>query len=208
MYIQVEDDIMSIRLYDEALLNKLKLWTKNSNAHVFSPSDTKRLFEVIADEFGDKPIRLPIICLRRNGGYRIQNTNKKPTTFDGLSIESVLGGKTKQLNNVPIEILYQIDIYTRYLDEADEYARNFVFNLINFNHLEVEIPYNDSKLKHSATLRIASDVEDNSDIPERLIEGQFTRFTLSVLVDDAYLWDVKYRDNYTFAVEDVKIDNT
>ena len=33
-----------------------------------------------------------------------------------------------------------------------------------------------------------ADVEDNSDIPERLFKTQFTRWTLSVTIDDAYLF--------------------
>lgn len=201
---------MSIRYYDDALLNKLRYWGTNgsedTNLHIYGPNDTQRLFETIADESGDKPINLPIICLRRNAGFRIQNINKQPKTFDGYSLVSVEGGKTKQLNNVPVEIEYQLDIYTRYLDEADEYARNFIFNIINYNHLEIEIPYNDAKIIHSATIRVGEDVVDNSDIPERLIAGQFTRLTLSILIDDAYLWDVKYRDNYTIidAIIDIK----
>ena len=31
------------------------------------------------------------------------------------------------LNAVPITLKYQIDIYTRYQEEADEYVRNFIF---------------------------------------------------------------------------------
>lgn len=192
---------MSVKFYDDALLRKLNTWAKGNNGdaelHIYGPNDTQRLYEVIADENGDKPIHLPIVCLRRNAGFRIQNINKQPKTFDGFSLVSVAGGRTKQLNNVPIEIEYQLDIYTRYLYEADEYARNFIFNIINFNHLEVEIPYNDSKIVHSATIRVGEDIVDNSDIPERFVAGQFTRLTLSIVIDDAYLWDVKYRDNYT-----------
>lgn len=192
---------MSLRFYDNALLEKIKYWcngnNKDSNIRVYGPNDTQRLFETIADENGDNPIHLPLICLRRNAGFRIQNINKQPKSFDGFSLISVEGGKTKQINNVPVEIEYQLDIYTRYLDEADEFARNFIFNIINFNKLEIEIPYNDSKIVHNATIRVGEDVIDNSDIPERLSVGQFTRLTLSIRIDDAYLWDVKYRDNYT-----------
>ena len=33
------------------------------------------------------------------------------------------------INVIPIQIGYQIDIYTKGIAEADEYIRNFVFNL-------------------------------------------------------------------------------
>ena len=45
-------------------------------------------------------------------------------------------------------------------------------------------------------MRIISNVDDNSDVPERLIPGQFTRLTFGLTVDDAYLFDIRIRDNY------------
>ena len=47
-----------------------------------------------------------------------------------------------------------------------------------------------------STIRLTTDIEDNSAIPERLIPGQFTRFTLNLEVPDAYLWGVDYKSNY------------
>lgn len=183
---------MAARLYDEALLEKLKSWTQDTNMHIYNINDTKRLFEVIASENKDKPIKLPIICLRRNGGYQTTNINKKPLTFDGMRL-SVENGIVRQLNAIPIKLDYQLDIYCKQFDEADEYARNFIFNIINYPTMKIDIPYNNQHYIHNATLRVAEDIEDNSDIPERLIQGQFTRLTLNINIDDAYLWNVKER---------------
>ncbi len=185
---------MAVTFYDEALLNKLRFWTAGTQLQVTGVNDTKRLFEVIADNTDDKPIQLPLIALSRNGGYVILNKNKRPLTYHATTViqtESV----GAQLNAIPIGISYQLDIYTRYLKEADEYARNLVFNIINYPKLEIEIPYESSGLIHVANIRLVSDVEDNSDIPERLIPGQFTRFTLGIDIDDAYLFDVRIKDN-------------
>ena len=96
---------------------------------------------------------------------------------------------------MPISINYQIDIYTRYFAEADEYVRNFIFNIINYPTLNVSIPYNGIDYIHTSNIRMSGTVSDNSDISERLIEGQFTRFTISLVVDDAYLWSVPMRSN-------------
>ena len=41
---------------------------------------------------------------------------------------------------------------------------------------------------------------NNSDIPERLVSGQFTRMTMRIDIDDAYLFDVRYRDVYSIEV--------
>lgn len=187
---------MAIYLYDGSILEKFKAWTNSANMHIYGPNESTRLFEIIADTTNDRPIDLPILSIRRPYGYTILNYNKKPLTYDGMMLESTCK-KSITLNAIPISIDYQIDIYTRYYKEADEFMRNIIFNVINFPTLKIIIPYNNSQIIHNCNMRINSNtVEDNSDIPERLISGQFTRLTLSINIDDAYLWDVRIRDNY------------
>lgn len=186
---------MGIRFYDDALLDKLKKWTAGSNVLLTGVNDTKRLFEVMSDRELDRTIKLPLISLSRPGGYTILNKNQRPLVHDGSRLVRN-DQRAAIVSAVPIAIQYQLDIYTRYLAEADEYARNFIFNIINYPKLNINIPYEDLKiLTHDANIRISSDVDDNSDIPERLIPGQFTRLTLGINVDDAYLFDVRIKDN-------------
>ena len=180
---------MSIGLYDNALLDKLRNWTNNTNVSIVSPEESRRLCEMIADTNDDKPIQLPIISLKRPRGFEILNPVKTPLTFNGIALAKQEAGAVT-LNAVPIRINYQIDVYTRYVSEADEYIRNFIFNIINYPKLSVTIPYNDINCTHDANIRLTAEVEDNSDIPERLISGQFTRLTMNIYIDDAYLWDI------------------
>ena len=185
---------MAVRFYDEALLNKFKKWTAETQVHLTGINETKRFLEIVADKNNDTPIKLPLIALSRNGGYTIQSKYKQPRSHSGSTL--ILTQSTgSKLNAIPIGISYQIDIYTRHLAEADEYARNIVFNIINYPKLHIEIPYENSELIHDANIRLTTDVEDNSDIPERLISGQFTRFTIGIDIDDAYLFDVRVKDN-------------
>ena len=185
---------MAVRFYDDALLKKLQKWTADTQIMLTGVNETHRMFETIADTKNDRPFQLPLITLSRNGGYTILSKYKQPLSY--------MGGKIYQspergvrLNAIPIDVTYQIDIYTRNLAEADEYARNIVFNIINYPKLTIEIPYEDTGMLHDANIRLISEVEDNSDIPERLISGQFTRFTIGIGIDDAYLFDVRIRDN-------------
>ena len=196
-----------VNLYDEALLAKLNKWTEKTELHIYGPEETRRMLEVIADNTNDKPIKLPIVCLRRKGGYTILNINKKPLTYDGLAIRGDTQERTAMvLNAIPISIQYQLDIYTRYLKEADAYCRDFVFNIINHPNVEVVVPYNDANFVHNSTIRVSADVEDNSNIPERLITGQFTRMSLSLDIDDAYLWDTKVRKNIELDIRDISVE--
>ena len=198
---------MSVKLYDDAFMQKLRNWTRDTAVTIVSPTETRQLFEVIADTTNDKPIQLPFIALKRPGGFTILDTGKKPLSFDGLTLDAT-NETASQLNAIPVSIPYQLDIYTRYLHEADEYVRNLVFNIINYPKLDIVIPYNDENYIHHSNIRLSREVEDNSDIPERLIPGQFTRMTMRIDVDDAYLFDVRYRDVYSIEIGAEISDNS
>jgi hypothetical protein len=199
---------MSIKLYDDALFAKFNKWVANTPTILTGVNETKRLFEAVIDKNNDKPIQLPLIALSRPGGYSVLLKNKQPLSYNGLTVASNMHRGAK-LNAIPISISYQIDIYCRYLAEADEYARNMVFNIINYPKLEVDIPYENQGQTHISNIRLNSDVEDNSDIPERLIPGQFTRLTMTIEVDDAYLFDLRIQNNVSIVDVDVSsLDTT
>ena len=197
---------MSVSLYDKALLDKLNKWTAGINSTVLGVDDTKKLFEVQSDTKYDQPIQLPLICLSRPGGYNILSKYKQPRSYNGFLYRyNKQRGMT--VNVVPIEITYQIDIYTRHLMEADELSRNFIFNIINYPKLQVVLPYESSNIIQDANIRLNSEVTDNSNIPERLITGQFTRLTLGINIDDAYLYDVRVRDNLKLVEVSTQAEN-
>lgn len=191
---------MSLKLYDTALENKLRKWLNNEKLTITGPDETRRLFQWKADTTKDQPIQLPLVSISRNPTISILNTSKRPMTFDGYTIAASKAG-IKSLSAIPISLSYVINIYTRFLSEGDEYLRNFLFNIINYPQLEVQIPYNDSTETHISNIRLQGEVEDNSDIPERLIPGEFTRFTVGITVDDAYMWSVPIRGNIAIEAE-------
>lgn len=196
---------MALRYYDEALLNKIKNWVKDPNMRITGPDETRRLFEYMADVTNDEPIKLPLIALRRGRGITLQSVNKRPLTFDGITVEANKE-KSIQLNGIPITIPYQLDIYTRYFAECDEYVRNFLFNFINFPKLTVNIPYEGTNFLHDANITLNTSIEDNSDIPERLVAGQFTRFTFTFEINDAYMFSVPIRDNVSVDCSNIEIE--
>ena len=190
-------------LYDEALLKKIKYWVSDLPITVTGVDETRRIFEYIADTTNDNAIKLPLITIRKRPTITLNSTNKKALTFDGWRKNND-GKRGDQLNGIPIHREYAIDIYTRHYEESEEYIRNFVFNIVNYPKLHIEIPYNDSKIIHNSNIRLEPDINDNSDIPERLISGQFTRRTLLIYIDDAYYFD--YRTKETWKVDpDVEV---
>ena len=205
---------MAVRFYDEALTNKIQKWVKDPNLRVLKPSETQELFKIQADIKNDKPITLPLIALSRESKITLLNTNKQPKTYDGFKIRvydkdnnEVHLEKTQKLNAIPMQLEYQLDIYTQDMAECDEYLRNFVFNFVNYPNVLIEIPYNDCKLTHESTVYLDNDVEDNSDIPQRLFPTQFTRYTLRLTIDNAYMFSAPIKDNLLITSAELDIKN-
>lgn len=184
---------MSVSLYDAAVVNKIKSWVIDPNMTVLSPDDTAQLFKQTADQKDDKPIRLPLIAISRDRDIDINVTARRPQSFAGRTFNAG-NGKADHLNGIPITIKYQLDVYCRFRHESDEYLRNFVYNLINYPELEIEIPYQQCQLGQKAFMEIQPTVSDNSDIPERLNFGQFTRITIRFNLTDALLFSYKVKD--------------
>ena len=194
---------MSVTLYDRALLRKFQYWIKDQQLTILGVNETTDLFKYKLDMNNDKPLTLPIIALSRDRNITINSVAKKPITYDGPKIESA-SNKTNQLNAIPITIPYQLDIYTRYDDEAQEYMRNFIFNLINFPKVDIEVPYNDSKIILNSYIELNPEYTDNSDIPEKLIRDQFSRQTINFVLK-ANLCDYRAYDNWKIDCRVIKV---
>lgn len=196
---------MSVRLYDDALVKKIKNWVKDENVRILSPDETLELFQKIANDKNDEPISLPIISLTRSREVDLDHPHKKMMTFDGMMLDATVD-KSLQIDAIPMTLNYQLDIYTRYKYEADEYMRNFVFNLVNHPKVKVVLPYNDINYPHYSNVRLIPTIEDNSDVPNRLVSDQFTRWTISFTIDDAYLFSLPYKSNVQIVGFDVECE--
>ena len=184
---------MSIKLYDEALTKKIQDWIVDPNVVVLGPDDSTKLFMWRSDITDDKPIELPLITLTRDTSIKFDITAKRAMSFSGKTFNST-GKKSDHLNAIPMTLTYQLNIYTRYREEADEYLRSFVFNFINHPRMVISIPYNDSNLQQASFVAVEGTANDNSNIPERLVTGQFFRYTLNLTVSDAYMFSYNFKN--------------
>ena len=206
---------MATFLYDEALVEKFKNWTQKSQIEIYGPNETSRMFGVMADKSNDEPIKLPIITLERDRGFEIINdgTTRRPLSYDGVTfnIDSRYGDT---LNAIPISIAYQVNVYTRYAKEADILVRNLIFNVINYPGLEIVVPkagvYNKETDSYDDYIHMAriemgnTTIQDNSNERERFIEGNYTKLSFLIQINDAYLWDL--REHRTAEIE-IRIDD-
>ena len=193
---------MALRYYDDVVAAKIKYWMPDDNTlRVLKPDETKRLFETYADDKKDTPVKLPLIALSRSPDLELLLNIKNPRSFDGLKLEQTQKN-TRQLNVIPVKLLYQMDIYTKTFEEADEYLRQYLFKLINNPKIHIDIPYNNTTYSHVAYIRVLSNVSDTSNISERIFSGQFTRWTIQFEIQDAFFFSIPYRNNWRLYVDD------
>lgn len=199
---------MACRYYDDILVAKIKQWVPEaSKLRVLKPEESKRLFELTADDNKDQAFKLPLIAISRNTDVELLSNVKSSKSFDGLKIYQT-EDKTMQLNVLPIKLMYQLDIYTRTADEGDECVRSFLFKLVNNPLLIIDIPYNGANIRHVANIQVLSTVSDTSAISERIFSGQFTRWTIQLEIKDAFLFNIPYRNNWKFVIKDTDNNNS
>ena len=195
---------MAIRYYDDVLAAKLKRWNPTSDLRVLKPNEVKRLFSLSAEDTKDKPLTLPFIALSRNNDLEIETNIKTPKSYAGLKLCQT-ESETMLLNAIPVRPQYQLDIYTKTVEEGDEYLRQYLFKLINNPVIKIVIPYNGVEVEQIANIRVLSTVSDTSEISERLFPGQFNRWTIQLEIHDAFLYDVPYRKNWKLYVDDNEV---
>ena len=174
------------------------------------------MFELTADKNDDEPIKLPIIQIERDRGFEIINGGqvRRPLSYDGATMNAD-ARYGEILNAIPIAIAYQVNVYARYAKEADILIRNLIFNVVNYPAMEIVVPKvvlhnglfgGDEDMIHTARIELASNtIQDNSNERERFIEGNYTKLSFLLQINDAYLWDL--REHRTAEIE-IQIDDT
>lgn len=192
---------MAVRYYDDVLAAKLKRWNPSSDLRVLKPNEIKRFFQLAAEDSGDAPMKLPFITLSRNNDIELELNYKTPKSYAGIKLMQT-PAETLIMNAIPIKLQYQLDIYTKTMEEGDEYLRQYLFKLINNPVIKILVPYNGVNIEQIANIRVLTSVSDTSDISERLFSGQFTRWTIQLEIQDAFLYDVPYRRNWILYISD------
>jgi hypothetical protein len=147
---------------------------------------------------------LPFIALSRSRDIELLSTVKSPKSYDGLKLLATKA-ETLQFNVLPIKLMYDLTIYAKTEEEADEYVRTFLFKLVNNPVIKVRIPYQDAQIEHIANIRVLSNVSDTSDISERIFSGQFHCWTIQLEIQDAFLFSLPYRRNWQVCIEEAEL---
>lgn len=215
----VESDV-SVYAYDLSIVNDLRTrfnlksedGTPKTNNKVYV-TDVDDVFNIIGDLSEDR-IDMPLVSLQRVG-WSIRDFKPQYMTFSGTIVEQETDEddtviSEKRIQAIPIQVNYQLDVWTRDRITNDAIMRELIFYYTIRPTLLVKIPYG-LNLTHNFNIFFDPTVEDNSDIVEHKNRGQFFRQTIGVYTDDAYLWKSKIRkpviiDSIDFTLYDGVID--
>ena len=101
-----------------------------------------------------------------------------------------MDSKLAVLNAIPIKLTYYIDVYTRYQKENDLYMRNLIFNFVNYPTFQIRFNYNSIPIEHNGNIILGETV--STDSPSiKLFADQICKQTLTISIEDAYLWDTR-----------------
>ena len=161
---------MSLRLYDEGFLHKLK--NAYSNVEMSHP-----------EEFPERP-KFPIVLIYRieqNPLIEEMNFASKNAGFLTVDVE----GQRKRLLKMEFSLVYQIDVVGDEREAVDILYTELVMFLVRFPEIRVRFPYNESG-EIVVDSRIDS-VVNNSDIANEENLGRMYRYTITVEVPNALI---------------------
>lgn len=173
---------MSVYLYDDAIIADLRRIFNNPDIYI-TPADN--VFRTLANAKNDK-IKFPLISLERVNWSLLDSSHAMK--FSGIGIEyDEANNKVAAMKAMPIRINYLLDIWTKHREENDDIMREIIWYYSTHPTLKVEIPYS-LNIQHNFNIRFDPDITDNSDIVEHKNRGEYFRQSISLYIDDAYLW--------------------
>lgn len=194
---------MSVNLYDNAIVEKLKEITKDSRIFI---NTTDNVFTLIGKEKDDN-ITLPLISLARTGMSIISDRVSYPLMKTGsLAKVNKDNEYFTRLQAIPIRLNYVLDVWTESRLDNDNIVRELIFYFFTHPTLQIEIPYT-VNIKHNFNLFVNPDIEDNSDISEHKSRGMYYRQTLTLYTDDAYIWKASRSNLYDVEINTQVIAN-
>ena len=103
---------MALEYYDDAIIAKLKKWTPTDiQLRILKPDETKRLFEVLADDKKDRNVKLPLIAISRNNDIELLLSYKSPKSYDGIKLEHQFDTINFTCTELGIDTGVRIDYY-------------------------------------------------------------------------------------------------
>jgi hypothetical protein len=173
-----------IYLYDNAIVDKFRALFGTDKITVQPPENAIRYVAQLSND----DVTFPLISLNRtNWSIRADDISwaqAKTGVLNRVNKDNTLS----VMRAIPIQLEYQLDVYTVDKLTNDEIYRELIFYFIKHPTLEVDIPYTVDGT-HVFNFDINPDITDNSDTVEHVNKGVLYRYTSTWVVKDAYLFE-------------------
>ena len=174
---------MSVYLYDEALVERLRRISGDDRIRVISP-DNAILFLAQFDKDKDK---LPAIIVSRTGVTINHQLRNQVAILRGQSSRLNEDNTASKMKNIPLRIEWNIDVYAVDRFTCDEIIRELVFYLYSYPRFSIKVPY-DIDVEQNFDVFLEPEIADNSDLIEFPNRGEFFRETLSIYTENAHMF--------------------
>lgn len=193
---KIDEVPVGVYAYDMAIVDDFRVrfnykkdGTPKTNNRV-QITNQENVFNIIGDIENDN-IQFPIISITRTG-WSIKDFSQEAQNNAGVLMgymDEDEDGRVKQvrLQAIPIQINYQVDIWTQSRIDNDIIARELIWFYWQRPQMLVKIPHG-LDTTHVFNVAFELDITDNSDIAEHNSRGRYYRQTLGMYVDDGYLW--------------------
>lgn len=173
---------MSVYLYEESLVTKLREVTGDDRIHIITPD---RAIQYLA-EFDKDKVQLPAIVLSRNSVSLTPGRNHH-LTLRGETSRIEEDGTVVKAKVIPVTVKWSLDIYAVDRFTCDEIVRELVFFFLTYPKFYITVPY-DLDIKQEFDVFLENEIAENSDLVNFPNTGEVFRETLSIYTENAHFY--------------------
>lgn len=173
---------MSVHLYEEALVERLRQITGDGRIHVITPDSAIRYFAL----FDKDKVQLPAVVISR-GAVSLQDYRNQAVSLKGQTARVNGEGYVVKAKLIPARFEWQIDVFAADRYTCDEIIRELIFYFITYPRFEVKVPY-DLGISQNFDVLLQPSIEDNSDLVEFPSRGECYRETITIYTENGHFF--------------------
>jgi len=173
---------MSVYLYEEALVERLRNVIHDDRVHIISPDLTSSFLA----QFDSDKNHYPAITLTRTNVNIVPELKNLPLMIRG-DTSTIKDGLIQKARMIPMKIEWSLNIYAVDRYTCDEIVRELVFYFITQPKFYVKIPYN-LDIEQEFDVILSNDITDNTDLNDFDNKGELFRNTLNIWTDNAHFF--------------------
>lgn len=174
---------MSVYLYDESVVNRLREITQDQRIHIIDPNQAVTFLA----QFDYDKVNLPAIVVSR-GPVQLLDYRNQVVALKGQTVRRNSDNNLYvKAQLIPMRIEWNIDVFTVDRYSCDEIVRELVFYFTQQPRFEVKVPY-DLNIIQNFDVLLDTSIVDNTDLINFPNTGERFRETLTIYTENAHMY--------------------